>query len=159
MAFQAYLRRDQNLMDLTKSFPRSVKSKLAGLLMAARTTDKARAYAQGTLGEYHYNCPMDRKLFDFLGLAHEEFAKQASTLSDAQLGQWLRERSIAKKSALDIERFNASFLDYKPEPGSDGERFFLELRNSLDPTRTDITTWPDLLDLDERRDVPARRAA
>ena len=54
-------------MDLTTSYPRSVKEKIAGVVMIARTTDKAKAKAHGNIGEYHYNCPMDQAVFGFLG--------------------------------------------------------------------------------------------
>jgi hypothetical protein len=32
----------------------------------------------------------------------------------------------------------------------------LELRNQIAPDRTDVTTWPDLPDLDEKRTVSKR---
>jgi hypothetical protein len=30
------------------------------------------------------------------------------------------------------------------------------MRNAVAPDRTDVTAWPDLLDLDEKREVPRR---
>ena len=60
-------------MDLTKEYPRSVKDKFAGVVMLGRTTDKGRAFAAGTAGEYHYNCPMDKAVFGFLGIDHEAY--------------------------------------------------------------------------------------
>jgi hypothetical protein len=33
---------------------------------------------------------------------------------------------------------------------------FNELRAKIAPSRTDVTSWPDLLDLDEGRTVPHR---
>jgi hypothetical protein len=33
------------------------------------------------------------------------------------------------------------------------------LRDQLAPGRKDVRSWPDLLDLDEHRDVPQRAAA
>ncbi len=50
-------------------------------------------------------------------------------------------------------------MKYSPEPGSDGEKYFLELRGEVAPDRTDVTAWPDLLDLDEKRAVPKRAVA
>ncbi|MDB5026503.1 MAG: hypothetical protein JWO66_192, partial [Candidatus Eremiobacteraeota bacterium] len=63
---------------------------------------------------------------------------------------------VAKKSAGEIAAFNEEFLKGGPQPGSDGEKYFLNLRNEVAPDRTDVTTWPDLLDLDEKRPVPQR---
>jgi hypothetical protein len=130
-------------MDLTKQFPRSVKAKIAGVTMIGRTTDKAKAQLAGTIGEYHYNCPMDQAVFGFLGIDHEKFLDAVKNA----------------KSDADIEGFNEKMVGYGPEKGSDAEKYFLETRKALAADRTDITTWADLLDLEEKRDVPRRVAA
>ena len=146
-------------MDLTTSYPRSAKDTIAGVVMLARTTDKAKAQAEGTIGEYHYNCPMDQAVFGFLGLDHEKFldvVKKAK--SDAEIEAYVKP-FVQKKSAAEIEQFNKGFANYKPEPGSEGEKYFLELRAAVAPDRTDVTAWPDLLDLDEKRAVPRRTVA
>jgi len=146
-------------MDLTKSVPRSVKDlSMGGIVMLARTTDKARASAAGTVGEYHYNCGMDQKVLAFVGVDNEEFAKLASTNDDGKLLAQLRQRFL-KKSPAEIAAFNEDYLKLSPDKGSDSEKYFLDLRTKLAPDRTDITTWPDLLDLDEGREVPRLQAA
>jgi len=131
---------------------------LGSIVMLARTTDKARAFSAGTVGEYHYNCGMDQKVLAFVGVDHEEFAKLASTNDDAKLLAVLRERFL-KKSPAEITRFNEDYLKLSPDKGSDSEKYFIDLRTKLAPDRTDITTWPDLLDLDEGREVPRLQAA
>jgi len=146
-------------MDLTKGFPRSVKEKLAGVVMLARTADKARAHKKGLLGEYVYNCGMDKVVFQHFGIDESEFADKADALSDVDLERWLHERFVSQRTPSEIEEFNTSFMQRKPQPGSEGEKYFRELRDSIDPTRTDVTTWPQLLDLDEKREVPRGRAA
>jgi len=50
---------------LTKQAPHSPRQRIAGFAIAARTVDKCRASLAGTLGEYHYDCPLDNKLFSF----------------------------------------------------------------------------------------------
>src|SRR5579862_1467732 len=60
-------------MDLTKEYPRSPRQRLAGLSMLARTIDKARAKQAGTLGDYIFDCPMDRRLFAALRTDGDEF--------------------------------------------------------------------------------------
>jgi len=145
-------------MDLTKSFPRSVRDKLAGVVMIARTTDKAKAEAAGTVGEYHYNCPMDQAVLGLLGIDHEAFLQKVKNAkNDGEIEAYIKD-FVAKKSPAEIEKFNSDFLNYKPAPGSDGEKYFLELRGQVAPNRTDVSTWPDLLDLDEKRSVPQRVA-
>ena len=141
-------------MDLTKSYPRSVREKFAGVVMLGRATDKGRAFAAGTNGEYNYDCPMDKAVFGFLGIdAAEYLAHLKSGKSDAELEAYARQFT-GKKTQAEIDAWNAEFLKRSPEPGSDGEKYFVELRDSIDPSRTDVTTWPDLLDLDEKREVP-----
>jgi hypothetical protein len=145
-------------MDLTTSYPRSVRDKVAGVVMLARTIDKAKAKAKGTLGEYHYNCPMDQAVFGVLGIDHEKFlATVTSAKNDAEIEAYAK--SFAeKKSAAEIEAWNAGFLQYAPAPGSEAETYFLDLRKQVAPERTDVTAWADLLDLDEKRNVPRKAA-
>jgi len=139
------------IMDLTKNFPRSPKLELAGIVMLARTVDKARASNASTLGEYRYDCPLDKEVFEFLGVDQAEFAKKADELSNTQFEQWVRSTFLAKKTPDQIEKFNTEFLADAPTPGSDGEEYFLGVRNRVDPSRTDVVTWADLLDLEEGR--------
>jgi hypothetical protein len=40
------------MMDLTKTTPRSVSTAMLGIVQLARTTDKAKAVAHGSIGEY-----------------------------------------------------------------------------------------------------------
>jgi len=146
-------------MDLTSSFPRSVKDKVAGVVMLGRTIDKGKAVAHGNVGEYHYNCPMDQAVFGFLGIDQAQLLdKIGQADGDGEIESYVKP-FVAKKSSQEIEQWNAGFLQSSPPPGSDGEKYFLELRGSVAPDRTDVTTWADLLDLDEKRDVPERAAA
>ena len=66
-------------MDLTKNFPRSTYDMNAGIAMLPRTTDKARAHNEGKLGEYHYNCPLDKQVLEFYGIDSETFARKVRT--------------------------------------------------------------------------------
>ena len=146
-------------MNLTTEFPRSVKDKVAGVVMLGRTADKAKAQAHGDIGEYHYNCPMDKAVFGFLDIDHEKFLQTVTDAkSDADIETFVKAH-VDKKSADEIATFNEGFLQYKPEPGTDGEKYFLDLRSQVAPDRTDVTAWADLLDLDEKRPVPKRETA
>ena len=141
-------------MDLTTSYPRSVHEKLFGLVQIARTIDKAKAEAIGKAGEYHYNCPMDQAVFRFLGIDHEALLGVAkSAKSDAEIESYVK-TFVDKKTPQEIETWNREYVTHKPE--GDSLKYFLELRNQIAPERTDVTTWPDLLDLDEKRNVPKR---
>lgn len=141
-------------MDLTNSAPRSPKDKLAGLVSLKRTTDKAKAHNEGHLGEYDYDCPHDKPLFEFLGTNGDEFAaKVKEDGSDDAIAGWARSR-LAGKSQAQIDAFNDERMKWHPDPGSHGEEYFKTLRDTVAPGRHDVVTWFDVLDLDEGRPVP-----
>ena len=144
-------------MDLTTSYPASVQTKLHGIVQLQRTIDKGIALAHGTIGEYHYNCPMDKHLFEFLGIDHEALLNVIKT-NQAGVAAYVAP-FVHAKSAAEIEEFNRGWLAYGPDLASEGGKYFLELRNEVAPDRTDVTSWADVLDLDEKRPVPHRVAA
>jgi hypothetical protein len=143
-------------VDLTKEYPRSVSAKWQGIVQLGRAIDKGKAKAHGTLGEYNYDCPMDEGVFEFLGIdgnALLEVIRNAK--SDAEIEAYTRP-FVAAKSAEEVARFNREWLAH--EPSEESREFFLNLRNQVAPDRTDVTTWADVLDLDEKREVPLRKA-
>jgi hypothetical protein len=144
-------------MDLRAQFPRSPREKLAGYVHLARMTDKCRATLAGTQGEYKYPCPMDQRLLDFAGITAEQFTTAVrSAKNDQALTEWFTQ-AATPHSSDDIARWNQTFLTW--EPDTDEKRtYFNKLRDAADPSRTDITTWADLLDVDEKRPVPKRTA-
>ena len=142
-------------MDLTTSYPRSVRDKLFGLVQIGRAIDKGKATAAGTNGEYNFDCPMDDAVFEFLGIDGDkllEVIKNAK--SDADVESYVK-GFIDKKSPQEIETWNKEWLAHTPD-NDDSRKYFLELRNQVAPDRTDVTTWADILDLDEKRPVPKR---
>jgi uncharacterized protein DUF5069 len=143
-------------LDLTTSYPRSVREKVLGVVQVGRAIDKGIAFANGTHGEYNYDCPMDKSIFDFLALDGEKLLDVIKNAqSESEIVAYVKP-FVDKKSAAEIDGFNEKFLQSSPAAGSDGEKYFLGLRNEVAPGRTDVTTWPDLLDLDEKRPVPQR---
>jgi hypothetical protein len=146
-------------MDLTKTYPASVRETMHGIVQLKRTIDKGKAQAAGTIGEYNYDCPMDKHLFEFLDLDGDtllDVIKSAS--NDSEISEFVAPYVHAKEDS-EIETFNREWLKYAPEKGTPAEGYFLKLRNEVAPDRTDVTAWADLLDLDEKRSVPHRVAA
>jgi hypothetical protein len=95
-----YMTYSINAPDLSKQAPTSPRTRVAGFVIAARTTDKCRASLAGTLGEYHYDCPLDRMLFDFKGIKAEDFTaavQGAKTYED--VGAWLMTHGTVKTPA------------------------------------------------------------
>lgn len=62
-------------MDLTKNFPRPGEELLGGYAWLARAIDKAKAYNEGTLGDYIFPCPIDKELMAELNVTGEELAE------------------------------------------------------------------------------------
>ncbi len=140
-------------MDLTKDYPRSPKHKMLGIVSLARTIDKARAYNEGKLGEYDYDCPHDKPLFKFLGTDGATFAAKVKELgTDERIAEWVQREFLAKKSPEEIEAFNRERHAWHPDRGSHSEAYFNKMREELG--RPDVVTWFDVLDLDEKREVP-----
>ena len=142
-------------MDLTKEYPRSVSAKWQGIVQLGRAIDKAKAKAHGNVGEYNYDCPMDKGVFDFLGIDGEQLLEVVrNAKGDAEIEAYTRP-FVAKKSAEEIEQWNQEWLSETPD-NDESLAYFTQLRDSIDPSRTDIVTWADVLDLDEKREVPRR---
>ncbi len=143
---------------VTTASPRSVREKYLGIVQLARTIDKAKMVANGTIGEYRYDCSMDRALFAEFGIDAKKLsaivADVAKDVSHAPAIEAYVKPLVQKKTQLEIERFNRETLARKPT--GDGLTAFNDLRTKIAPDRTDVTTWPDLLDLDEGRVVPKR---
>jgi hypothetical protein len=143
------------MMDLTKTAPRSVSAMMLGIVQLARTIDKAKAVAHGHVGEYLYDCPMDHGLFEYLGMDPTEFLNVVSGAKDyAEIEDYAR-TFVAKKDASSIEAFNEKWLSAAPT--GEALKEFQDLRTRIAPNRSDVTSWPDLLDLEEGRAVPFRK--
>ena len=92
--------------DLTKGFPRSPRAMLAGYVIAARALDKCRAELAGTVGEYHYDCPMDNVFFDFAGIKGADFREFVATgADDAAVAAWIEEHA-AKRPRIETIKWN-----------------------------------------------------
>lgn len=143
-------------MDLTTSYPRSVRDKLFGVVQIGRAIDKGKATAAGTNGEYNYDCPMDDAVFEFLGIDGDKLLDVIKNAkSDSDIESYVKD-FIDKKSPQEIETWNKEWLAHEPD-NDDSRKYFLDLRNQVAPDRTDVTTWADVLDLDEKRPVPKRQ--
>ena len=142
-------------MDLRTLIPRSMREKLEGYVHLPRMIDKCRAKLAGTEGEYIYPCPMDYRLMEYAGITSEQFtaAVQASS-TDEEIALWFR-TSARKHSAADLGEWNEMMLKRGPST-PEKQDYFDKLRDAVDPSRTDLTAWSDLQDLEEGRFVPLR---
>ena len=87
-------------LDLTHEAPHSPRNRIAGFAIASRAVDKCRASAAGTLGEYHYDCPLDNVLFSFKGITGQQFKSAVeSSKTYEEIGTWLLSHGHPKTSA------------------------------------------------------------
>ena len=83
--------------DLNKQAPNSPRRRLAGFAIASRTIDKCRASVAGTLGQYHFDCPLDNSLFSFKGITAEQFKTAVQAAKDyEEVGIWLHANGTLK---------------------------------------------------------------
>ncbi len=92
--------------DLGKTAPRSPRASLGGLAVAARVLDKCRAEIAGTAGDFHYNCPLDRRWFGFTGIQADAFKTFVATgANDTAVGEWIQAHA-KPRSALAVAVWN-----------------------------------------------------
>lgn len=136
-----------NKLDLTQRPPRSPRVKLGGYVILPRMLDKGRAELNGTAGEYHFACPLDERFLDFAGLQAEDvrlLLKEGK--SDTDVLAWVRKNS--KRDELEIFTWSEYQLRRGPYD-NEGRQHFNETIEKLGPSRDDISTFFDLLDLDD----------
>ncbi|MBI5314881.1 MAG: DUF5069 domain-containing protein [Nitrospirae bacterium] len=142
-------------MDLRTGFPRSMRAKMEGYVHLARMIDKCRAVLAGTEGEYIYPCPMDERLMEFAGITADQFtAAVKANPTDEAVAKWFSQAAKAHPPA-EMEVWNQMMLSRGPSSPESMARFKKYL-DAVDPSRTDLTAWSDLQDLEESRMVPLR---
>src|SRR6266487_4412690 len=134
--------------------PRSSRELLGGYVHLARMTDKARAREAGINGDYIYPCPLDKALLSFLEVSEQDFAYAAKSRTDELVLEWLAVHA-RPRSKKQIELWNKQMLERGPDDDAKWA-YFKKTRDAIDPSRTDVVTWIDLLDLEEGREVPRR---
>ena len=136
-------------MDLSNAYPRSPNERMAGLVHLARIIDKARAFKKNQLSDYIYPCPLDKIILNFLRIDSDVFAIKAMECGDDDIRIWAEE-TLKNKKSEEFKFINDQILERRPDT-EDRLKFFNQIRDRIDPSRTDIYTWVDLLDLEEGR--------
>jgi Domain of unknown function (DUF5069) len=140
--------------DLTKQPPHSPRDRLADFAIAKRTIDKCRASLKGTLGEFHYDCPLDNMLFGFKQINGDQFkAVVKAAKAYDEVGDWLL-KNRAKKSPEEIKAWSdnveASSLYNNPEKKDYFSQSCAAL--GLNPEKTTTFQW---LEADDRASFSA----
>ncbi|HEY1663908.1 MAG TPA: DUF5069 domain-containing protein [Verrucomicrobiae bacterium] len=138
-----------NTPDLTKFPPRSPRVRLGGYVILARCIDKGRAALTGKHGEYHYDCPLDKRFLEFAGVDAEALKKELATgKGDGEILEWIAANAKNKRSEEEICLW--SMCAEKRAPSDvESREYFNSMHKAAGPKREDITTWFDFLDLDD----------
>lgn len=132
-----------------------MRYQMDGYVHLARMIDKCRAVLAGTEGEYIYPCPMDDRLMEFAGITADQFtASVKANPSDEAVADWFT-RTAKAHAPAELDAWNRMMLTRGPSTPKK-QASFNKLRNQIDPSRTDLTAWADLQDLEEGRTVPRR---
>ena len=135
--------------DLTVFPPRSDRVRLGGYVILPRMLDKGRATLAGKNGEYHYACPVDERFLEFAGVGADALKDRlADGAGDREILQWIDDNSTTRPNPQQIAAW--SRLQEERVPGDlESREFFSEIHKAAAPEREDISTWFDLLDLDD----------
>lgn len=142
--------RSINAPDLTKRPPRSPRARLGGYVLLPRMLDKGRATLARLNGEYHYNCPLDQRFVKFVGIDPKKLlAELKKGKGDGEILEWVQSNAKTKREPWEIQQWS-EYMDRRG-PDSDAETFgfFVNYVAKFSKTREDITTWADLLDVDD----------
>ncbi|HUA64724.1 MAG TPA: DUF5069 domain-containing protein [Alphaproteobacteria bacterium] len=141
-----------NAKDLTKEYPRSPRETLAGYVIAARMLDKCRAAISGTLGEYHFDCPLDRYFLQFAGIDAESFRSFVETgADDDAVAAWIEEHAT-RRSRIEVIKWNNQMREKRLGDMPENVQEFLEgyIPEFL-PAGCVVYRWFDVYDIEEKR--------
>ena len=135
--------------DLTQHPPRSPRTRLGGYALLPRMLDKGRATLIGKNGEYHYNCPLDQRLLDFLGISADALKTELATgKGDGEILEWILANATNKHTPCEVAQWSA-WREQAGPTDVETRDFFNNYHKEAGPKREDIATWADLLDLDD----------
>ncbi len=138
--------------DLNTGFPRSPRETLGGYVVAARTLDKCRAEIAGTLGEYHFDCPLDNVFLEFVGITADAFREKVVTgATDEEMATWIQENSKQTESRDVIQWNNDLRCKRVSEMPIELQEFLETYIPEFIPAGKIVYYWFDVYDIEEER--------
>jgi len=141
-----------------QTYPRSPKALLGGIAHLRRFIDKIRLRHAGKIQDYNYvTVGFDKYLVDFLGIDAKSFEPRVlAGGTDEELLAWVKGNG-RKPSEQEIAQWSQGLLAAGPKDEAARQRFQGRLEdiatkrgvavNSL----PSVTTWADVIELDEER--------
>ncbi|MFO1515283.1 MAG: DUF5069 domain-containing protein, partial [Verrucomicrobiota bacterium] len=116
-----------NAPDLTQRAPRSPRVRLGGYALLPRMLDKCRATLIGKNGDYHYNCPLDQHIINFLGIDAEALKAEVATgKGDGEILEWINANAKNKREAWEIAAWSTFQDNRGPDSDADTLGYFAE---------------------------------
>jgi hypothetical protein len=140
--------------DLSKEAPASPRLRTRGYAILARMADKGRAELAGTLGGYHFDCPLDKALFEFKGVKVEDVRTMiVEGASDVEIAGWFDSHGKSKSTA-DITNWSDKMEKSMPFEDPEMKDWFIGVcaEAGIDP---EASTLFDYLEADDRLSFPA----
>ena len=135
--------------DLTRHPPRSPRIRLGGYVILPRILDKCRATLAKKNGDYSFDCPLDQYFLKFAGINPIALRRQvARGLGDGEILAWIQKNQKHRRSGQEIEAWS-DFMNRRAPTSIDQRERMNTYQKTAHADRDDITTWFDVLDLDD----------
>lgn len=136
-------------VDLTQRAPRSPRVRLGGYTILPRMLDKCRATIAGKNGEYHFNCPLDQRFLEFVGIDAEALKQEvAKGLGDGEILAWIEANAKHKHAPHEIIAWSC-YSEHRAPADMESRGYFSGIQEKIAPKREDISNWFELLDVDD----------
>jgi len=111
--------------------------------------DKCRATLVKKNGEYSFNCPLDQYFLKFAGVNPAALRSQLTRgLGDGEILAWIQKNQKHRRSGQEIEAWS-DFMNRRAPTSIDQRERMNAYQKTANADRDDITTWFDVLDLDD----------
>jgi len=135
--------------DLSQRPPRSPRVRLGGYVILPRMLDKGRATIAEQNGEYHYACPIDQHVLNYTGIDPDRLKEElAAGKGDSEILEWVETNARNKHTPWEVAQWSA-YHETRAPADYETREYFNELQKKASVLREDITTWFELLDLDD----------
>lgn len=140
--------------DLSKEAPASPRNRIRGYAILSRMADKCRAEQAGTIGEYHFDCPIDKALFDFKRVKVEDVKEViAGGATDMEVAGWFDSHG-ASKATSDITNFSDKMEKMMPFEDPEKKEWFVGVCKEVG-INPEVSSLFDYLEADDKKSFPA----
>jgi hypothetical protein len=135
--------------DLSIHPPRSPRCRLGNFAHLPRLLDKARAHIAGRMGEYNWNCPLDKRFTSFTGVDIEALRAEVKLgRSDTEMLAWVTTHSQPARQPWEIAAWS-DWLENLTPGDANRHTVFAEMLNQHSPMKDDLRTFFDRLEFDD----------